>query len=168
MGQKLIFILIAAFLVTCSDQTGGLETYQISTIDNIGCKLTYENGILREINHYKKGSKDFALTNYIFNEDGTVSILEKIIGDSIVKNIYYFDNGNIKRVFYDKDLNPQDAVIIFDGSDTAYYEDGKFRYTGNWKVGEKQDTFKFYNCAGTLARIEIYSNGQIINETNFD
>lgn len=143
-------------VISCTEKDMSLEIFTVPTIKGIECKLYYQDGVLQEVRQTRRSSKNYALSTYWFFENGNISSIEKVIGDSILSTVSYFKNGNIEYVKSDFDLNPNDTILLLHGEYKKFYENGTLRSIGRYERGEKRDTFKYFDEQGDLIQFEVF------------
>ncbi len=101
----------------------------------------------------------------------------------IVKEIQYYENGNIKMegelkegfrngkwVFWFEHGSIWSEGFFTDGIRTGetkvYHENGKLFYEGVYHEGQKHDTWNFYNEQGHLVNQVLFDQGKFVKQTS--
>lgn len=88
------------------------------------------------------------------NEDGHVEYEKFLMKNNDTfdteYNLYY-PNGNLKRVFHEKNLKNN-------GNDICFYSNGRIESEGEWLLGRKYGMFKYYDSLGKLRKMIQYIN----------
>jgi len=168
-----ILLIILVFLYNkmllkenINDNEYNYKEYNYNIFNDMKLRLIYQNGILQDIKHFR--NKDLANNNYTFFEDGSISSVKLVIGDTIQKYITYYQSGQVESISFDLDLNPNDRIFKFHGIDKSFYESGSLRQLSKWNRGIMIDTFYLYSESGCLKQFGIYDkNGDCVCFTNY-
>lgn len=170
--MKIIFTALAllclAFLCNKKkiNESYNYNEYNYTVLDIIKLRLIYENGILQNIKHFN--NKELSNNNYAFYKDGSIRRFESVIGDSIIKEITYYQSGQVESISFDLDLNPNDTIFKFHGINKSFYESGNLRQLSKWSRGKMIDTLYLYSESGCLSQMGIYdNNGNCVCFTNY-
>ncbi len=143
------------------------------TIEGIS-RHWYANGQLKFYSKYKNGQ--LIDTSITYLENGQITFFEIFKNGKSIKNISYYDNGQVQSETYNP-INPNEnnfrkdyhengklkfQTIIsnstFNGEGIYYDYNGNIEYKGNYKDGQKEGIwFKFDN-----------STGQVIDQDTFN
>lgn len=166
-----IFCIIAIIISGCCqnvihDKKLDFHIYKLNVLDSIQTELTYEQGVLVEVRHNKKGSKNYTMNTYSFNTDGSLGNVYKVVGDTILELVFFYPNSRIKEIVRIKELNPHSVKYTFHGFQEEYYETGLLKEKYKCFNGKRQDTLKQYDISGKLKSFEIYDKGESIKKVD--
>ena len=129
----------------------------------------YENGQIKSKENYKYKSKDdmtgtVSSTYYSYYGNGQIkSELDSINGDPIGRSIWYYENGQIEKVYnLVWNVNEKNGYIIEESENIWYYENGQIEKEQYSIDGRKVGKWIWYYENGQIEQEENYKDGLII------
>jgi antitoxin component YwqK of YwqJK toxin-antitoxin module len=74
------------------------------------------------------------------------------------RTYYDADKTQLKEAYMMQSVN---GSVVKQGSYFMYYQNGKLQVSGNYKNGQKNGDWKYYDESGKLIRTEKYSDGKL-------
>jgi len=158
--------MLACFPSVLKDTELDFHIYKINVLDSIQTELTYEQGVLVEVRHTKRGSENYVMNTYGFNPDGSISAVYRVKGDTILEIIFYYPNNQISEIIRIKELNPHSIKFTYHGFQEEYYKNGKLKEKYKCIDGKLEDTLLQYNIKGQLRFLEIYKEGKCLKKVD--